>query len=88
MAEAHPSAAAAARAAHGARQCGADLAHLQIIRRVGRWSSLEILMAYMGDGEQDLKIANLLNNLQKIVVFKSVADATATEFRVDNSQAS
>mmetsp|Transcript_211 Transcript_211/g.397 ORF Transcript_211/g.397 Transcript_211/m.397 type:complete len:88 (-) Transcript_211:84-347(-) len=87
MAEAHPSAAAAARAARGARQCGADL---QIIRRVGRWSSLETLMAYMGDGEEDLKIANLLNNLQKIVVLKSVhvADATATEFRVDNSQAS
>ena len=68
-----------------ARQCGADL---QIIRRVGRWASLEILMGYMGEGEQDMRIANLLDGIQKIIVFKTVSDATTTtEFRVENSQA-
>lgn len=61
-----------------ARMCGADL---HIMKRVGRWAALQMLLKYMADGDREATSA-IMERIEKIAVFKTVADGSrsATEF--------
>ena len=68
-----------------ARMCGADL---HIVKRVGRWAALEILLQYMADGDREGTPA-IVEQIKKIAVFKTVADGSraVTEFPTEEAVA-
>lgn len=55
-----------------ARICGANL---HIMKTVGRWSDLKMLLKYIADGDQ-AATHQLLDLIEKTVVFKTVADGS------------
>lgn len=61
-----------------AKMCGANL---HIMKTVGRWSDLKILLKYMADGDRE-GTPHILSIVEKTVVFKTVADGSvvAQEF--------
>ena len=68
-------------AAQWARRCGADL---NLVKRVGRWVNLLILMEYLAEGEQDIAIdpETGIDDIQRIFVFDTCASGAhvAREF--------